>query len=97
MLSPCGVDCSTCKFLGDNCTGCREIEGRVYWAAYVNADICPLYQCSVNEKKLKHCGECNELPCHIYFDTQDPGMTKEEHEEGIRQRVAILKLQTEKE
>ena len=90
MMSPCGVDCSGCQFLNDTCSGCREVEGKVYWAVYVNADICPIYDCSINKKQYSHCGECSELPCHIYYDTQDPETTKEEHEEGVRQRVRIL-------
>ncbi|MEL7656083.1 MAG: DUF3795 domain-containing protein, partial [Bacillota bacterium] len=91
LVSPCGVDCSGCKSYPETCLGCREIEGKVFWAAYIGADTCPMYHCCANERQLKHCGECEELPCHIYFDTQDPEMTKEEHEEGIRQRVEILK------
>lgn len=91
MMSPCGVDCSICEFYGDTCAGCREIEGNVYWAQYVGADVCPLYHCCITKKKLEDCGECNALPCHIYYDTQDPSITKEEHEAGIKLRVDNLK------
>lgn len=41
--------------------------------------ICAIYDCAVNDKSLKHCGGCEELPCHRYFDNMDPAYTKEEH------------------
>lgn len=91
MLSPCGVNCEECGSYRDTCAGCREIGGKVYWAGYVGAEICPMYNCSINERSLNHCGECAELPCRYYYETQDPSTTTEEHEAGIRVRVNILK------
>ena len=90
MMSPCGVNCDECKGFGITCNGCTNIEGRVYWAGFLELEVCPIYGCCVNEKNLSHCGECPELPCRIYYETQDPSTTKEEHEAGIRQRVENL-------
>jgi hypothetical protein len=58
---------------------------------FVGADICPMYDCCINEKGFEHCGYCNKLPCQIYYATQDPSTTNEEHIDGIKQRVKLLK------
>lgn len=30
--SVCGIDCDSCKFKNEqNCKGCRQIEGKVFW------------------------------------------------------------------
>jgi GNAT superfamily N-acetyltransferase len=91
MLSPCGCDCSKCKEYGNSCSGCREIKGEVYWAGYVGTTVCPMFHCCVNEKKFTHCGQCSKLPCSLYYDMQDPSVTKEEHEEDILVRTQRLK------
>ena len=91
MISPCGCDCAKCENYKKSCAGCRKIKGKVFWAPFVNAPICPLYHCSVNEKHLKHCGECADLPCNLYYDTKDPTATEEEHEAGVAARVDMLK------
>ncbi|ABI68672.1 conserved hypothetical protein [Syntrophomonas wolfei subsp. wolfei str. Goettingen G311] len=50
-----------------------------------------MYDCSINEKGFEHCGHCNKLPCQIYYATQDPSTANEEHIDGIKQRVKLLK------
>jgi len=90
MLSPCGVKCDECKDYRQTCRGCRADKGVVYWAKYVNQTICPIYDCCINQKKFEDCGPCEKLPCHIYYDTQDPATSREEHEVGIRLRVSLL-------
>jgi len=91
MTSVCGVHCDKCKDFKKTCEGCEQIKGKVYWASYVGADTCPMYDCCVNKKTLAHCGKCSELPCKLYYNTQDPAISNEEHEKGIRERVEILK------
>jgi hypothetical protein len=91
VLSPCGVSCEGCKDFGGTCAGCRAIAGKVYWAGYVGLDTCPMYECCINEKGYEHCGHCEKLPCRIYYATQDPSTTDEEHIDGINKRVAALK------
>lgn len=91
MLSLCGVKCDECKDFNQSCNGCQAIAGKVYWAPYVNKTVCPIYHCCINEKQHEHCGQCKELPCQIYYDTQDPSVTLDEHEAGIKLRVNLLR------
>lgn len=91
MLSPCGISCGVCKDFGETCAGCRAIAGKVYWAEFVGSDTCPMYECCINEKGYEHCGHCKELPCRIYYATQDPSTTDEEHRDSIKKRVEQLK------
>lgn len=89
-LTVCGCNCTECPQLGTQCNGCNAICGKVYWAAYIGTDICPIYKC-VGEKKLGDCGECAELPCKIWIDMKDPEWTDEQHQESIRVRVKALR------
>lgn len=91
MISLCGVQCGGCAEYGKTCEGCAAISGKVFWAGYLGLEICPIYNCCVNEKGFEHCGECGELPCPMYFDTKDPSVSDEEHKLGIQRRVAALK------
>lgn len=90
MLTACGCDCEDCQEYKDSCAGCAEIKGRVFWAPYVGGEVCPIFSCC-DRKGFENCGECDALPCHIYFDTRDPSMTQEEHEEGVRGQVKRLR------
>lgn len=91
MLSPCGVDCGICSEFQKSCAGCREIGGEVFWAEFMGKKVCPMYDCPVNEKKLNHCGECENLPCQHFYDCKDPSITDEEHEKSINERVELLR------
>ena len=62
-----------------------------YWKKGYGKDVCPMYDCCINEKKLPHCGKCDDLPCEIHYSMQDPSTTKEEHEAGMRERVEKLR------
>ena len=90
-LSPCGVDCGSCPFLGENCGGCAATKGKPFYIKDFNTEICPLYDCPVNKKGLETCGPCAELPCEIYHNWRDPSMTDEQHLDSINERVKILK------
>lgn len=91
-LSVCGCNCLTCEHYKKlNCAGCAEIKGRVWWASYISVEVCPVYNCVVNERKLEHCGKCHEIPCKIWRDLKDPSYTNEQHEASIIERVKILK------
>lgn len=89
-LSVCGTDCSACYCYGSMCTGCSECEGKVFHAPEGKA--CPIYDCSVNQKGLKHCGECSEAPCEIWMRTRDPKYSDEEFAENVKGRVEALKV-----
>lgn len=84
-LSCCGTQCRECAFYGTMCKGCNESAGKVFHAP--EGQACPIYECSVNQKKQKSCGGCQKLPCDIWRNTKDPSMSDEEFENNIRQRV----------
>ncbi|MBD5468394.1 MAG: hypothetical protein HDR21_09620 [Lachnospiraceae bacterium] len=84
-LSCCGTKCSECGCYGSMCKGCNESAGKVFHAP--EGQACPIYECSVNQKKQKSCGGCQNLPCDIWRNTKDPSMSDEEFENNIRQRV----------
>lgn len=88
-LSCCGTDCSECGFLGNMCEGCNVSFGKVFHAPKGRA--CPIYECSVNQKKLKGCGTCSNVPCDIWKNTKDPSLSDEEFEHNIQERVGRLR------
>lgn len=87
-FSCCGTQCRECAFYGTMCKGCNESAGKVFHAP--EGQACPIYECSVNQKKQKSCSGCQNLPCDIWRNTKDPSMSDEEFENNIRQRVAHL-------
>lgn len=91
VMTVCGVDCSTCEIYGKECKGCDEIKGCVFWTSMIDTKVCPIYNCVVNEKKYKNCGECSSLPCDMYKSLKDPSLSDEEHKLGIEKRVANLR------
>ncbi|MFA0816143.1 MAG: DUF3795 domain-containing protein [Anaerofustis sp.] len=91
IISVCGTLCEECPQYPEECRGCPEIGGKVYWAGYVGAQICPIYECCVSEKQLAHCGRCEVFPCAKYFDLKDPEMTDDEHEESVIERLNRLR------
>lgn len=87
-LSCCGTECSVCSYYGSMCRGCNESAGKVFHAP--EGQACPIYACSIDQKKRAGCGGCKELPCEIWRNTKDPSMSEEEFENNIRQRVERL-------
>lgn len=90
MLCVCGADCDNCHSFGKECAGCEALQGKVYWAAYLGKDVCPYYQC-VRDKGLNHCGDCENIPCELWYSLKDPSMTDEQHEASVRERVDMFK------
>lgn len=96
-LSVCGYECSGCEyFKKSECSGCSEIQGKVWWVSYINADICPIYDCVVNEKNFENCGKCAEIPCKLWRDLKDPNHTDEENEASIKDRIENMRRFKEK-
>ena len=92
LISVCGCQCSVCEhFLDDQCLGCEQIQGNVWWAKYLNAETCPIYYCVVNDKKIENCGYCNDPPCSIWLELKDPDHCDEYHKRSIDERAARLK------
>jgi hypothetical protein len=89
-ITVCGADCSVCKFLNNPCNGCRQDNGKPFW---INGlfEICPIYDCAVEKNHFYNCGECELLPCKIFFELKDPDSSEEEHLNSINKRVSILK------
>ncbi len=88
-ISCCGTECAKCGFYGNTCQGCNECQGKVFHAPPGKA--CPIYTCSVKGKKLRNCGQCNELPCVIWRETKDPQLSEDAFEKNIAERVNNLR------
>ena len=92
QISACGLICEECQFYNNPCKGCYQVKGKTFWAKdHLENGVCPLFDCSVNEKKYNNCGDCNELPCKKFHDLKDPSISEKEHNEMIEKRVKILK------
>jgi len=90
LISPCGINCECCDFF-DSCGGCHAIQGKPFYLKDFGVEVCPMYECPVIKKGFKSCAECTELPCQIFYDWKDPGMTDEAHLASINERVGILR------
>lgn len=90
MLCVCGANCEGCSYSEECAGGCEKLQGRVFWTKYINAEVCPVYQC-VKDHGYKNCGGCGKLPCETWFTLKDPGINDEEHKKSIDDRVAKLK------
>lgn len=88
-ISVCGIQCSECRFFGEQCNGCAAVVGKPFWAADFPGGVCPFFSCCSN-KKVAHCGQCAEFPCKTY-EMRDPGMTEAEHLEGMKKRIENIK------
>ncbi|MDR1740217.1 MAG: DUF3795 domain-containing protein [Bacteroidales bacterium] len=97
-ISVCGIDCAVaCIECNKNfeelqqnpCKGCNAAKGKIFWTKFLGLDTCPIYAC-VENKQLAHCGQCPDLPCSIW-QQKDPSMSDEQHEQGIKDRIAVLR------
>lgn len=91
LIACCGKSCSTCPSHGTHCKGCTITSGEPCWAAQVNLKTCYFYSCCVLDKQLQHCGECNELPCPLFYALQEPSISEKEHFQNVEDRVARLR------
>jgi hypothetical protein len=92
ILSACGLLCDECEFYNKTCTGCINVKGSTFWAKeMMPSKVCPMYDCAVNKKGYKNCGDCSELPCKLFLDMKDPNCSDEEHRKSIGVRVSRLR------
>ncbi|MBK7031053.1 MAG: DUF3795 domain-containing protein [Bacteroidales bacterium] len=92
ILSACGLRCDECEFFGKQCNGCYVVQGQTFWAKEMMPNqTCPLFDCSVNKKGFKSCGNCSELPCKLFKEMKDPNSSEEEHQRMLKVRVNLLK------
>lgn len=89
VLSCCGTECKKCEYYGNMCRGCNESSGQVFFMP--EGQACPIYECTINQKKLKGCGECCDVPCDIWRSTKDPSYSEEYFKQNIKERVERLK------
>ena len=90
-ISTCGLKCNECEFFGNKCNGCQAVKGQTFWALeMMPAKTCPLYDCAVNQRDYKDCGDCSELPCNTFVTMKDPNSTEEEHQQSLKTRVEVL-------
>lgn len=88
-LSCCGTECIKCGCYGTMCQGCNASSGKVFHAP--EGQACPIYECTINQKKLGGCGACSNVPCDIWRKTKDPSFSEEEFEQNIQERINRLK------
>lgn len=91
----CGIFCGECHFLGKECKGCGYEEGKPFWTAFLNIDVCPLHDCCRNQKHLEHCGVCDAFPCEIFLQLRDPNMGDEEFKASLEGRQRALRKRAE--
>lgn len=63
LAAPCGLYCGACiDYLSyENCHGCGcKLDD---CAASAHHKQCDIYTCCVEQKQLKACSECEEMPC----------------------------------
>ena len=90
-ISPCGINCDTCHLKAQCGDGCQICGGKPFYIKGFGVEQCPIYDCSVNKRGHKTCGECNEVPCQLFYDWKDPSMSDEEHNQAIERNVSLLK------
>ncbi len=92
-IAPCGTDCKTCSHFDNDCEGCRQRLGNPFWGKQFGMDICPIWDCAVNERKIEHCGNCGDFPCqNPYLDLRDPSMSDEEWDACNQERRENLEM-----
>lgn len=97
-IEVCGTICTDCDHFSE-CGGCKVVQGRPFWTAYVGVDECPIHGCCVGERHLDHCGACPELICERFTRFRDPDMTDEESEaalETMKNRLLTSKTEEQK-
>ena len=63
-----------------------------FWtSSYTENGICPLFECAINRKRFKNCGDCIELPCDLFLKFKDPELSEEQHQEALKIRINRLK------
>jgi hypothetical protein len=90
-ISACGIDCAGCEYKKDCGGSCHEGGGKPFYIKDFGVEICPIFDCAVNKKGYRTCGECDELPCQIILGWRDPSMSEEAHVKAVNENAAFLK------
>lgn len=91
LIGACGCNCGDCRLFETSCDGCYAIKGKACWLHEVGLEVCDFYECSVINKGLNHCGECEEIPCDLFYKNKNPKWTDEYHQSLIISRTELLK------
>ena len=96
LAAACGLYCGDCEYLDGKCQGgCNQVQGKPFWAPLFDVKVCPIYDCSVNQKHLEHCGLCPDFPCETFTSLRDPSLSDEEAMQSLRQREQDLRRRKE--
>jgi hypothetical protein len=95
LAAACGLYCGDCEYLGGQCSGCGNVEGRPFWTSQLGLVTCPVYNCSVLRQKIEHCGLCPEFPCELFTSLRDPNISDIEAEKSVLIRQENLKTRKE--
>jgi len=95
LAAACGIYCGDCEYINDKCPGCNQTQGKPFWTASFNIDVCPIFGCCAGEKRLEHCGLCDEFPCETFTSLRDPSMSEGEAEQSLSERQLILSRRRE--
>ena len=85
---PCGQLCSKCRQFKKQCAGCSNAKGKPFWTAMLR--VCPIYGCCTNNKRLEHCGLCDEFPCKTFVGLRDLEISSEQFEKSLDERKRSL-------
>lgn len=91
ITSCCGVICSQCEYYPADCKGCPAIAGKAFWLTFTGEAVCSIYDCCIGQKGLKHCGQCPELPCALYLESNDPTKSQLENQSILENQLKVLK------
>lgn len=91
----CGYYCGSCQFLGEQCLGCGNVDGKPFWTVEMPGGVCPIYDCCTNKKQLEHCGLCEDMPCQIILELRDPDSSDEVFQASLQDRQKNLKRRLE--
>lgn len=87
--SICGLHCTGCSFKESNgCKGCIETDGVPFHGE------CPVAKCCLG-KGLRHCGECEEIPCELLVSYSCDDPEHGDHPRGARINQCIRWLREE--
>ncbi|MDD3647621.1 MAG: DUF3795 domain-containing protein [Candidatus Dojkabacteria bacterium] len=93
LETPCGLYCLTCPEFEKSCEGksCKEHDGKMFWGD------CKLFECCVHKKRLEHCGVCEEFPCKLFINHNDPSLSREEARKENERRQEVLRKRANSE
>ncbi|MBN1532126.1 MAG: DUF3795 domain-containing protein [Spirochaetes bacterium] len=96
LATCCGNDCTECQYYRERCEGCVFRKGRPFWVNYAAGEVCTLYRCCMEQKRLAHCGLCVQFPCETFMNMEqsNPDMSPDQAKESAKKRRLALLQRT---